>query len=313
MPPSLAAASQAAVNAASGFSNTAISPSPSRFTIVPPPDSSGGSICLPTRRSSSTALSSPAFSAQSENSTRSVNTIAVSLLPRPRPCASDSACHIWRAPKPTSRSALGRFELACAMRWPIRLDGSFPATERGSPCSGSPGSSLRSVCVPLTSPGRESTLPSAAAKRRQRPRGCSATSGADVEESLVALHLTLSACLLLAVVLCALHGPLRLLEPRVEVGLVDVVGGDRLLHEHEHLVLDHLEVALPLGEADDVGVGAVQPQLGRLEHGHQRGVVGEHADRPRGRPGGHHLHLVGEHLPLRGEHLALERPASHPL
>jgi hypothetical protein len=62
----------------------------------------------------------------------------------------------------------------------------------------------------------------------------------------------------------------------------------------------HLEEPLALGEAHDVGLGLVKPQLGRVEHREQRLVIGQQADRPDRRLGGDHLHLVVEDLPLGG-------------
>ena len=88
-------------------------------------------------------------------------------------------------------------------------------------------------------------------------------------------------------------------------------GADRVLDEDQREVLAHLQVALALGEADDVVLAAVQPQLGRLEQAEQRRVVGEHADRPHLGAGGDHLDLVVEDLPLGGEDLDAELRACH--
>ena len=55
--------------------------------------------------------SSPAFSAQDENPTRSVKRIATSTAPLRRRCASERASHACSAPRPSSRMALGRSSL----------------------------------------------------------------------------------------------------------------------------------------------------------------------------------------------------------
>ncbi len=101
-------ASSAASTAWAGSSNTAIRPSPRRLTISPSQSVMGGSAALPTLRSRSSDWVSPASSAQSENSTRSVNRMAFSLCPCPRPWASETDCQTWNALSPSSRMALGR-------------------------------------------------------------------------------------------------------------------------------------------------------------------------------------------------------------
>ena len=78
-----------------------------------------------------------------------------------------------------------------------------------------------------------------------------------------------------------------------------------LLDQHERAVLGELQVALGLREAHDLGLRAVQAQLGGLEHREHRLVVGEDADRADGGERGEHLDLLGEHLPLGGEHFEL--------
>ena len=70
---------------------------------------------------------------------------------------------------------------------------------------------------------------------------------------------------------------------------LDIAHARRVLDEDQREVLAHLEVALALGEADDVALTAVQPQLGRLEQAEQRRVVREHADGPHLGAGGDHL------------------------
>src|SRR3954464_14220931 len=54
-----------------------------------------------------------------------------------------------------------------------------------------------------------------------------------VEERLVALDVALEAGSLLRALLGVLHALARLVEPRLEVGAVEVLRLDRLLHEHE--------------------------------------------------------------------------------
>ena len=79
-----------------------------------------------------------------------------------------------------------------------------------------------------------------------------------------------------------------------------------LLDEDQRAVVGDLQVALGLGEADDLGLGLVQTQLGRVEHRQQRRVVGEDADRAHRRAGRDHLDLVVEDLALGGEDLDRE-------
>src|SRR4051812_14043563 len=70
------------------------------------------------------------------------------------------------------------------------------------------------------------------------------------EERLVALHVALAARAFLGALVGVLHSGARFLEPRLDVGAVEVVRRDRLLHEHQRRVLDHLQVALALCELD---------------------------------------------------------------
>ena len=52
----------------------------------------------------------------------------------------------------------------------------------------------------------------------------------------------------------------------------------RLLDQDQRPVSGHLHVALGLGEADAFGFRPVQAQLGRVEHGQDRLVMGQDAD-----------------------------------
>ena len=84
-----------------------------------------------------------------------------------------------------------------------------------------------------------------------------------------------------------------------------------LVDEHERAVAGHLQEALALRVADDLGLRLVEPQLGRVEHRQQRLVVGEDADRAHAGARGDHLDLVVEDLALGGEDLDLEGRARH--
>jgi len=81
--------------------------------------------------------------------------------------------------------------------------------------------------------------------------------------------------------------------------------------EPSSLNVGDLQVALALREAHDVGLALVEAKLGRVEHGQQRLVVGQHTDRPDGGLRRDHLDLVVEHLAVRREHLDLEGRTSH--
>ena len=117
----------------SALLNTAMAPSPSRFTRLPRCVEIAASSAVATWRSSSSAASSPASSAQEEKPTMSVNRIATSTFPRPRPCASESACQAWRAPSPSSRSALGRSGSTSETRRPILSGTLVPLVDSESP------------------------------------------------------------------------------------------------------------------------------------------------------------------------------------
>jgi hypothetical protein len=77
------------------------------------------------------------------------------------------------------------------------------------------------------------------------------------------------------------------------------------------VVVDHLQVTLALGEADDLRVGPIEPELRRIQHRQQRLVVGEDADRTDHGPGRHHLDFLVEHLALGGEDLDSEFGVRH--
>src|SRR5829696_1818499 len=133
------------------------------------------------------------------------------------------------------------------------------------------------------------------------------------QEGLPALAVTLGYAVLLRALLAALELVLGALQALAQVTRVEVAEVVGLLDEQQDAVRRHLQVALGLGVALDLALGAVQPQLGGLEDGQQRLVVGQHADRSRRRAGGDHLHLVVEQLALGGEDLRPERRAGHRL
>src|SRR5215218_3724613 len=104
------------------------------------------------------------------------------------------------------------------------------------------------------------------------------SSGRDREERLYAPHLAPQPGLLLAAVLGAAQAVLGLLEPCLERRAVEVLGPHGVLDDQQGRVVDDLEVALALREAHGGGglrvlrAALVEPQLGRLEHCHQRRV-----------------------------------------
>src|SRR3954452_9358140 len=154
-------------------------PSPRRLTSCPPRCSTGGSIASLTSRSSLSAASSPASSAHSEKSTRSVKTIVSSRSPRPRPCASDTACQTWSALRPASRIRPGRSAVRVARRRPTTCGCALPPVESESPNSLSPGRNSRKSFTTVTSRALSSTRLAAAAifaptrARRVVPSSCS--------------------------------------------------------------------------------------------------------------------------------------------
>src|SRR5687767_14471495 len=109
--------------------------------------------------------------------------------------------------------------------------------------------------------------------------------GGDPEEGLPALLVTRGAAVRLGVLLLGGHLLLGALELLLQVARVELVGVDGLLDEQQHAVARHLDVALALREADDVGLGHVEPQLGRLEEAQQRLVPRQDADRADAGPG----------------------------
>ena len=139
--------SSTASSAVAGSSKTAIMPSPRRLTTSPPCSCTGCSIAHPTSRSNASAASSPASSAQAEKSTRSVKTIASSVVPRPRPCASATCSQTCSAPRPASLSSPGRRPVTSASRRPNSCQARGPPVESGSPNAGSPGSRARAALI----------------------------------------------------------------------------------------------------------------------------------------------------------------------
>ena len=132
-----------ASNANCADGNTAINPSPSRFTIRPRCASTAGSCAFATSRSSNSASSSPAASAHEENPTRSVNSRVSSLGCRPRPVRWIAACQTCRAPRASSWVARGSVSNNRSAIRATTAALSVPAAVSGSPKPGSPGSARR--------------------------------------------------------------------------------------------------------------------------------------------------------------------------
>ena len=65
------------------------------------------------------------------------------------------------------------------------------------------------------------------------------------------------------------------LAMRLQIGTIEAVRRGGVLDQDEGAVVRHLQVALALREAHDVALGLVEAQLGGVEHGQQRLVVGE--------------------------------------
>src|SRR5918999_5589977 len=153
--------------------------------------------------------------------------------------------------------------------------------------------------------------------RSRAPRGSPPARGSgaacDLQERLVALHLALRARALLRVLLGPLHGVAGLLQARLEGAAVDVVGGYGLFDQDERRVVDDLQVALALGEANNVAFALVEAELCGLEDGHEGRMVGEHADRAGRGAGRDHLDLVLEDLALGREDLDGEAIPRHRL
>src|SRR3954451_15821167 len=139
----------------------------------------------------------------------------------------------------------------------------------------------------------------------------SAAALGDAQERLVAALLALGRALGLGVLLGPLELALGLLEPVAQVAGIEVARLVRLLDEHQRALGRHLEIALALGEADDVGLGLMEPQLGGIEHREQRLVMREDADRADRRARREHLDLVVEDLALGREDLDVERRVGH--
>src|SRR3954453_5127985 len=165
--------SSAASTAPSTVAKTAIRPSPSRLTITPSCWAIAPSSAVPTSRSSSAAGSAPASSAHEENPTRSVKSSATSVVPMPRPDASDSACHTWSAPRPTSCATLPRPVCSALTPRARTCAGSSPAVDSGSPKRSSPGRRRRSQRVSSSRRGWLSARMAAGRSRASRASGCS--------------------------------------------------------------------------------------------------------------------------------------------
>src|SRR5438105_13158496 len=86
-----------------------------------------------------------------------------------------------------------------------------------------------------------------------------------LEKRLVAADVAQRPGLRLAALLGPFGGRARFAEPGLERRAIERLGCDRLLDEHERAVVSELQVALCLGEAHDVRLGAVQAQLGGFE------------------------------------------------
>src|SRR3954464_12405338 len=87
----------------------------------------------------------------------------------------------------------------------------------------------------------------------------------DPQEGLVAALAPLGRALGLGVLLGLAQLALGVLQARAQVAGVELARVDGVLDQHERALGRDLEVALALGEADDVGVGLVEAQLRRVE------------------------------------------------
>src|SRR6185295_19239220 len=143
-----------------------------------------------------------------------------------------------------------------------------------------------------------------------RTGGSSASAG-QPGARLVAALLALGLAPLLRVLLRALERLLGLAQAVTDQARVELVDRERLVDEDERVGALHLEEALALREPDHLGLGPVEPQLGRVQDRQQRLVVGQDADAAHARARGHHLDLVVEDLALGGEDLDGERGPGH--
>ena len=127
-----------------------------------------------------------------------------------------------------------------------------------------------------------------------RPRRCAGTP----RPALVAL----GGPPLLGVLVGRRTSPLGALELLALLSGVDLVGaGSPPRRATARYSPRRPDVALGPGEAHDVALGLVEPQLGRVEHAEQRLVVGEDADRAHPGARRDHLDLVVEDLALGRE------------
>src|SRR3954454_3789807 len=84
----------------------------------------------------------------------------------------------------------------------------------------------------------------------------------DLQERLPAAQVALRARPLLGALLGSLDARASLAQALLQRRAVQCLGRDRLLHEHQRVVFLKLQVALGLGEAHDLALRAVEPQLG---------------------------------------------------
>src|SRR6185437_1793069 len=84
---------------------------------------------------------------------------------------------------------------------------------------------------------------------------------------------------------------------------IDRVGGNRLAHEHERVVLAHLHVAVVGRVAAHVALGRRDARLARLQERDQRCVVGEDAKLAARSGHDQHLGIPGVGDALRRDHL----------
>ncbi len=128
----------------------------------------------------------------------------------------------------------------------------------------------------------------------------------DAEERFRPVAVLLSPAPGAAPLLGLAEAPLGVGELLLQRAGVEVLGRDRLLDQQPRPVAEHLQPAVRLGVAPRLGLGDVEPQLGRPQRRQQRRVVGEDADLADRGPGRDLAHLAAADLPLRGEDLDVE-------
>ena len=101
------------------------------------------------------------------------------LVPRPRPCASETACQTCRAPSPSSRVRLSRAGATSDSPRARTCGARSPAVDNGSPSSESPGRRERRYRATETRRGCSSVrlALSAVPSRRPRSRRAGSSSG----------------------------------------------------------------------------------------------------------------------------------------